>query len=48
MLDHALMHCRYVYNATIGERREAWRMRSVSVTCYQQKAKLPGIKEAMP
>jgi putative transposase len=42
------MLCRHVYNAAIGERREAWRMRSASVTYYQQKAELPGIKEAMP
>jgi putative transposase len=42
------MLCRHVYNAAIGERREAWRMRGVSVTYYQQKAELPGIKEAMP
>ena len=48
MLDHVLMLCRHVYNAAVSERREAWRMRSVSVTYYQQKAELPGIKEAMP
>jgi putative transposase len=48
MLDRVLMLCRHIYNAPIGERREAWRMRGVSVTYYQQKAELPGIKEAMP
>jgi putative transposase len=48
MLDRTLMLCRHVYNAAIGERREAWRLRSVSITYYQQKAELPGIKEAMP
>ncbi len=48
MLDRVLMLCRQVYNAAISERREAWRMRGVSVTYYQQKAELPGIKEAMP
>jgi transposase len=42
------MLCRHVYNAAIGERRKAWRSRSISVTCYQQKVELPGIKEAMP
>ena len=47
-LEHVLMLCRHVYNAAIGERREAWRMRGVSITYYQQKAELPGIKEAMP
>src|SRR6476646_1780642 len=48
MFGRTLMLCRHVYNAAIGERREAWRMRGVSVTYYQQKAELPGIKEAMP
>jgi putative transposase len=48
MLGRALMLCRHIYNAAIGERREAWRMRGVSVTYYQQKAELPGIKEVMP
>jgi putative transposase len=48
LLERTLMRCRQVYNAAIGERREAWRMRGVSVSYYQQKAELPGIKEAMP
>src|SRR5262245_7414752 len=48
MFDRTVMLCRHVYNAAIGERREAWRMRGVSVDYYQQKAELPGIKEAMP
>jgi putative transposase len=47
-LGRTLMLCRHVYNAAIGERREAWRMRGVTVTYYQQKAELPGVKEAMP
>src|SRR5262249_60977674 len=48
MLDRTLMRCRHVYNAAIGERREAYRMRGSSLTDYQQKAELPGVKEAMP
>ena len=47
-LERTLMLCRHVYNAAIGERREAWRMRGVSITYYQQQAELPGVKEAMP
>jgi putative transposase len=47
-LERAPMLCRHVYNAAVGERRETWRMRGASVTYYQQKAELPGIKEAMP
>jgi putative transposase len=48
LLERTVMLCRHVYNAAVGERREAWRLRGVSVTYYQQKAELPGIKEAMP
>jgi putative transposase len=48
MLERTLILCRHVYNAAVGERREAWRLRGVSVSYYQQKAELPGIKEAMP
>jgi putative transposase len=48
VLDRVLMLCRHVYNAAIGERREAYRMRGISVTYYQQQAELPGIKAAMP
>jgi putative transposase len=48
LLERTLMLCRHVYNAAIGERREAWQKRGVSVGAYQQKAELPGIKEAMP
>src|SRR5260370_36525576 len=48
LLDRTLMLCRHVYNAAVGERREAWRLCGVSVTYYQQKAELPDIKAAMP
>jgi putative transposase len=47
-LERVLALCRHIYNAAVGERREAWRMRGVAVTYYQQKAELPSIKEAMP
>ncbi len=48
LLERTLALCFQVYNAAIGERREAWRLCGVSVTYYQQKAELPGIKEAIP
>ncbi len=48
MLDRTLMLCRHVYNAAIGERREAWQKCGVSVGYYQQKAELPGIKAELP
>jgi len=48
LLDRTLTLCRHIYNAAVSERREAWRMRRVSVTYYQQWAELPGIKAALP
>jgi putative transposase len=48
MLEHTLMLCRHVYNAAVEERGEAWQKCGVSVNYYEQKAELPGIKEAMP
>jgi putative transposase len=48
VLERTLLLCHHVYNAAIGERREAWRLRGVTVTYYQQKAELPEIKAAMP
>jgi putative transposase len=48
VFERTLLLCRHIYNAAVGERREAWRMCGVSVTYYQQKAELPSIKEAMP
>jgi len=46
--DRTVTLCCHIYNAAIGERREAWQKCGVSVDYYQQKAVLPGIKEAMP
>jgi putative transposase len=46
--ERVLLLCRHVYNATIVGRREAWRLRGVSVSYHQQMADLPEIKEAMP
>jgi putative transposase len=48
MLEHTAMLCRHVYSAAIEERREAWRLRDVTVTYYQQQAELPDIKDAFP
>jgi putative transposase len=47
-LERVVLLCHHLYDAAIGERREAWRMRGVVVTYYQQQAELPAIKEAMP
>jgi putative transposase len=43
-----LLYRRQVYNAAVEERREAWRLREITVSYYQQKADLPDIKAAIP
>lgn len=48
VFERTLMLCRHLYNAAVGERREAWRLCAVSVTAYQQNAELPGIKADLP
>jgi putative transposase len=48
LLEHALTLCRHIYNAAVGERREAWYLRGITATYHQQKAELPDIKVAMP
>ncbi len=48
VIDRTLMLCRHIYNAAVGERQAAWRMRGISITYYQQKAELPDIKAVMP
>ena len=44
-LGATLRACRELYNAALQERRDAWRMRRVSITYYQQKAELPEIRQ---
>jgi putative transposase len=39
---------RELYNAAVQERRDAWQMRRVSVSSYDQKAELPGVKDVRP
>jgi putative transposase len=47
-LDWTLWRCRELYNAALEERREAWRMRHVSITYYDQQNQLPALKELRP
>ena len=47
-LDWTLWRCRELYNAALAERKEAWRMRHVSIGYYEQKRDLPAIKELRP
>jgi putative transposase len=48
MLEHTMMLCHHVYDASVDEQWDAWRMRGITLTYGQQKAELPDIKEAMP
>jgi putative transposase len=47
-LAFVVRRCRELYNAALEERREAWRMRRVSITLASQSAQLPEIKQARP
>jgi putative transposase len=50
--EHALLwtltRCRELYNAALQERRDAWRMRQVSLHYYDQAMQLPTIKQDRP
>jgi putative transposase len=48
VLQFTLDRNRELYNASLEERREAWRMSRVSVTYAMQSAQLPDIKEIRP
>lgn len=37
-----------LYNAALQERRDAWKMQQVSVSCFDQNKQLPAIREARP
>jgi putative transposase len=47
-LEACLEDTRQLYNAALEERREAWRMRKVSVSFYSQDAQLKEIRKADP
>jgi putative transposase len=47
-LAFVVRRCRELYNAALQERRDAWRMRAVSITAASQSAQLPAIKEVRP
>ncbi len=47
-LDWVLWKCREVYNASLTERREAWRMCHKSISYEAQANQLPAIKEIAP
>ncbi len=50
LLERTLLRCRHVYNAAVGERREAWRMCGVSLTPSTRRKKARNIccKTAWP
>src|SRR5579871_5595339 len=47
-LHWTLARCRELYNVALQERRDAYRMRGVSIRCYDQINQLPSIKAARP
>lgn len=44
-LDNTVRLCRELYNAALTERREAYRMKGISLNYYDQQNQLPEIKE---
>jgi putative transposase len=40
--------CNWLYNTALEQRITAWKYHHVSLTCYQQQAELPDIKDAFP
>jgi putative transposase len=47
-LEFVLRRCCELYNASLEERREAWRKCAVSITLASQSAQLPDIKKVRP
>jgi putative transposase len=47
-LEMVLQRCRTLCNVALDQRRTAWERCRVSVSYYQQKAELPGLKAACP
>jgi putative transposase len=43
-LDETLSFCRELYNAGLQERRDAWNLNRISVSCFEQINQLPEIK----
>jgi putative transposase len=47
-LVETLARCRELYNGALQERREAYRLASKTLSCYEQINELPAVKEARP
>jgi putative transposase len=47
-LEQVLDCCRELYNAALQERRDAYRVAGKTISYYEQKRELPGVKEERP
>jgi len=47
-LEQTLWRCRMLYNTALEQRIAAYRRYGVTLTCYQQQAELPEVREAFP
>src|SRR4051794_28885156 len=47
-LVETLDRCRELYNSALHERREAYRLRGKTLSCYEQINELPAVKDARP
>ncbi len=48
LLFKTLALCRELYNASLEERKEAYKVSKVNITYNQQASKLPGMKKIRP
>src|SRR2546423_6560686 len=47
-LEQVLRRCQELYNAALQERRDAYRMAGKTISYYEQKRALPGVKAVRP
>lgn len=45
LLVHLLRDCQQLYNAALEQKRDAWRTRKQSLSCYSQHRQLPELRE---
>jgi putative transposase len=48
IFEQWLMICCELYNAALQERRDAWRLKRISISFAEQCAELPGVKDVRP
>ncbi len=47
-LNSTLEECRWLFNHLLGERKQAWETEQRNLTCFEQQATFPILKEQRP